>query len=67
MSWIKKNFSCFQHDKRGSGGRESDKTTGPKSSCEPTKSEVSDKNIQCDFDGDFVEERVGNGVCRKGQ
>lgn len=68
MSWIKKSLFCFHHDKRNRC--ECNKEIGSKS-CSvdnvPIKSEVSDKNIQCNFDEELCEEDVGNLLRDKGQ
>lgn len=69
MSWIKNSLSCFQCNKRNRC--ECSKKVGSKPSNNgnvPTKSEVSDKNIQCDFDNEeFSKEHVENLICDKGQ
>lgn len=61
MSWIKNNcLSCFRNDKRIKNGCEC-----TKNKC--SKSEVADKNIQCNFNPEFDAERVENLSCNKGQ
>jgi hypothetical protein len=65
MSWIKKSLSCFKINKNSSSS-ECNKKNDSKScynSNVDAKLEVSDKNIQCNFD----EEHVGNLVCDNGQ
>lgn len=57
MSWIRNScLSCFQNDKRTNKGCECTKRN-----C--SKSEVADKNIQCNFHQETDEERVKNLVC----
>lgn len=62
MSWIKKSLSCFQNNKSNSSCG-CNKKNDSKSCCNVDKLEVSDKNIQCNFD----EEHVENLVCDNGQ
>lgn len=64
MSWIKKNFLCFRRDKH----KQCDchKTISSKLCSEPMKSELSDKNIQCDLDEEFNGDHVENRGCDKG-
>lgn len=69
MSWIKKSLSCFQCDKRNNCECNKKNCSKPCSNGNiPTKSELSDKNIQCNFDDEeFSKDHVGNLVCDKGQ
>lgn len=64
MSWIKKSLSCFHHDKQNKCecNRKKSKSYGNGDAF--TKSEVSHKNTQCNFDDEFNEEHL---LCDKGQ
>lgn len=68
MSWIKRSLSCFRNSKNNSCER------GKKinlKSCDdgsvPSKLELLDKNVQCNFDEGSDGENVGNRVCDEGQ
>lgn len=60
MSWIKSNcLSCFKRDKRINNRCECSKKI-----C--SKSEVADKNIQCNFDEVADGELIENLACENG-
>lgn len=71
MSWIKKSLSCFHCHK--SNKCECRKKNGSAKSfinddgVRTNESEVSDKNIQCNFDEEFNGKLVESLVCDKGQ
>jgi len=66
MSWFKKSLSCFRHDRPiRCDCHETVVGSKPRlRMCnEPMKSEVSDKNIQCDFDEEFRGNHFGRREC----
>lgn len=69
MSWIKKSLSCFHYDRHKSNKCDCNKNNDAKScnDVRTNKSEVSDKNIQCNFDEEFNGKLVENVVGDKGQ